>query len=120
MRAVKFKGAFALLVGIYMLRVYLLNGWYIITYGLGIYLLNNFIGFLSPQVLSGNTFTQPYPCSYACIDELICLRNSLLSNVGWFCDPVVNLLQIDPENEGPVLPTRDSEEFRYFPVAPGA
>ena len=32
------------------LRVYLVNGWYIVTYGLGIYLLNLFIGFLSPQI----------------------------------------------------------------------
>jgi len=31
-----------------MLRVYFIDGWYIITYGLGIFLLNNFIGFLSP------------------------------------------------------------------------
>ena len=35
---------------IYAVRVYLINGWFIVTYGLGIYLLNNFIGFLSPQV----------------------------------------------------------------------
>lgn len=34
----------------YLLRVYYLNGWFIVTYGLGIYLLNQFIGFLSPQV----------------------------------------------------------------------
>merc|ERR1712054_483907 len=34
---------------IYCLRVYLINGWYIITYGLGIYILNLLIGFLSPQ-----------------------------------------------------------------------
>ncbi len=34
----------------YMWRVYLLNGWFIVTYGLGIYILNLFIGFLSPQV----------------------------------------------------------------------
>ena len=34
---------------IYCLRVYLINGWYIITYGLGIYVLNLLIGFLSPQ-----------------------------------------------------------------------
>ena len=27
------------------------QGWYIITYGLGIYVLNLLIGFLSPQVL---------------------------------------------------------------------
>ena len=34
---------------IYLIRVYYINGWYIVTYGVGIYLLNNFIGFLSPQ-----------------------------------------------------------------------
>ena len=28
----------------------MVNGWYIVTYGLGIYLLNMFIGFLSPQI----------------------------------------------------------------------
>jgi len=33
----------------YGLRVYLLQGWYIITYALGIYLLNLFICFLSPR-----------------------------------------------------------------------
>jgi len=32
----------------YALRVYLLQGFYIVTYGLGIFLLNLFIGFLSP------------------------------------------------------------------------
>ncbi|KAG0459986.1 hypothetical protein HPP92_023114 [Vanilla planifolia] len=35
---------------IYLLRVYLLQGFYIVTYGLGIYLLNLMIGFLSPIV----------------------------------------------------------------------
>jgi hypothetical protein len=34
----------------YFVRVYYLNGWFIITYGLGIYLLNQFIGFITPQV----------------------------------------------------------------------
>jgi len=42
--------AFLGLVLLYILRVVLVNGWYIVTYGLGIFLLNNFIGFLSPQV----------------------------------------------------------------------
>jgi hypothetical protein len=42
--------AFFGMLGIYVLRVFMVNGWYIVTYGLGIYLLNNFIGFLSPQV----------------------------------------------------------------------
>lgn len=41
---------FAGLMALYALRVFWLNGWFIVTYGLGIYLLNNFIGFLSPQV----------------------------------------------------------------------
>uniref|UniRef100_A0A0E9VC86 Protein RER1 n=1 Tax=Anguilla anguilla TaxID=7936 RepID=A0A0E9VC86_ANGAN len=34
----------------YMIRVYLLQGWYIVTYALGIYHLNLFIAFLSPKV----------------------------------------------------------------------
>ena len=42
--------AFFGLLFIYMLRTYLLNGWFIVTYGLGIYLLNLFIGFLSPSI----------------------------------------------------------------------
>ena len=35
---------------LYIIRAYYANGWYIVTYGLGIYMLNQFIGFLSPQV----------------------------------------------------------------------
>nr|POF02848.1 protein rer1a [Quercus suber] len=35
---------------IYAVRVYFLQGFYIVSYGLGIYLLNLLIGFLSPQV----------------------------------------------------------------------
>ncbi|XP_050208511.1 protein RER1A-like [Mercurialis annua] len=35
---------------IYTLRVYLVQGYYIITYGLGIYMLNLLIAFLSPQI----------------------------------------------------------------------
>ena len=40
---------FAIFIILYTVRVYLVDGWYIVTYGLGIYLLNQFIGFLSPQ-----------------------------------------------------------------------
>jgi hypothetical protein len=36
---------------VYFLRVYFAEGWYIVTYGLGIYILNLFIGFLTPQSL---------------------------------------------------------------------
>lgn len=42
---------FTAVLSAYVLRVYYLNGWFIVTYGLGIYLLNQFIGFLSPQVI---------------------------------------------------------------------
>ncbi|KAL6207448.1 hypothetical protein ACLB2K_018406 [Fragaria x ananassa] len=35
---------------IYVLRVYLVQGFYIVSYGLGIYILNLLIGFLSPKV----------------------------------------------------------------------
>eukprot|EP00246_Nothoceros_aenigmaticus_P014017 TRINITY_DN514_c0_g1_i2.p1 TRINITY_DN514_c0_g1~~TRINITY_DN514_c0_g1_i2.p1 ORF type:complete len:196 (-),score=18.25 TRINITY_DN514_c0_g1_i2:428-1015(-) len=55
---------------IYCLRVYSVRGFYIVTYGLGIYILNLLIGFLSPQ--------------------------------------------IDPESEGPALPTKGSDEFKPF------
>lgn len=42
--------AFSAIVFIYALRVYFLQGFYIITYGLGIYILQLFLAFLSPQV----------------------------------------------------------------------
>ncbi|XP_057801905.1 protein RER1A-like [Salvia miltiorrhiza] len=42
-------GTFGLVL-LYALRVYYVQGFYIITYGLGIYLLNLLIGFLSPLV----------------------------------------------------------------------
>merc|ERR1712188_181213 len=54
----------------YFVRVWLLRGFYIVTYALGIYNLNLLIGFLSPQ--------------------------------------------IDPETEGPQLPTKSDQEFKPF------
>ena len=41
---------FVVCIMIYLVRVYFLQGFFIVTYGLGIYLLNLFIGFLSPAV----------------------------------------------------------------------
>jgi len=35
---------------LYTIRVAIVGGWYIVTYALGIYILNLLIGFLSPQV----------------------------------------------------------------------
>lgn len=42
--------AFFLLYLVYFVRVYMLQGWYIVTYALAIYHLNLFIAFLSPKV----------------------------------------------------------------------
>eukprot|EP01068_Selenidium_serpulae_P005557 Selendium_serpulae@DN407_c0_g1_i2.p1 len=39
-----------LLIALFVLRIYLAEGFYIITYGLGIYLLNLLIGFLTPKI----------------------------------------------------------------------
>eukprot|EP00112_Aurelia_sp_Birch-Aquarium-sp1_P014773 Seg3204.1 transcript_id=Seg3204.1/GoldUCD/mRNA.D3Y31 product="Protein RER1" protein_id=Seg3204.1/GoldUCD/D3Y31 len=44
----------------YMIRVYFLQGWYIVTYALGIYLLNLFIGFLSPRIDPAMTDDQEF------------------------------------------------------------
>ena len=41
--------SFVVCLALYFLRVYFAQGWYIVTYGLGIYMLNQLIGFLSPQ-----------------------------------------------------------------------
>lgn len=64
--------AFGAVLGLFLLRVYVYQGWYIVCYGLGIYLLNLFIGFITPQ--------------------------------------------IDPDTEGPTLPTKlsDSQEYKGF------
>ncbi len=40
--------ALAALLTLYVVRVYLLKGFYIVSYGLGIFLLSLFIGFLTP------------------------------------------------------------------------
>ncbi|KAK6944489.1 Retrieval of early ER protein Rer1 [Dillenia turbinata] len=45
----RWLGALAVTI-IYVLRVYYLQGFYIVSYGLGIYILNLLIGFLSPKV----------------------------------------------------------------------
>jgi len=70
-----FTAAFYIL---YFVRVFLLKGWYIITYALAIYHLNLFIAFLSPKV-----------------------------------DPSIYADDSDDE-DGPKLPTANSEEFRPF------
>lgn len=43
-------GAFAVFLIYYVQRVYYMEGYYVVSYGLGIYLLNCVLGFLSPMV----------------------------------------------------------------------
>jgi len=40
----------AIVVVLYALRVFWVNGFYIVTYGLGIYNLNLLLGFITPQI----------------------------------------------------------------------
>lgn len=47
-------GALAALSALYALRVWYVQGFYIITYALGIYNLNLLLGFLTPQVRGKN------------------------------------------------------------------
>eukprot|EP01025_Chloroclados_australasicus_P032458 TRINITY_DN32926_c0_g2_i3.p3 TRINITY_DN32926_c0_g2~~TRINITY_DN32926_c0_g2_i3.p3 ORF type:complete len:201 (-),score=0.27 TRINITY_DN32926_c0_g2_i3:311-913(-) len=62
--------ALILVIGVYFTRVWLLRGFYVVTYALGIYNLNLLLGFITPQ--------------------------------------------IDPETEGPALPTKSDQEFKPF------
>ncbi|KAL6782453.1 RER1 [Auxenochlorella protothecoides x Auxenochlorella symbiontica] len=62
--------AWAFVCVVYAIRVFNLEGFYIVSYALGIYNLNLLLGFLTPQV--------------------------------------------DPELEGPTLPSKSDEEFRPF------
>lgn len=39
---------FTVILALFFLRIYLIQGYFIVAYGLGIFLLNNFIAFLSP------------------------------------------------------------------------
>jgi hypothetical protein len=41
---------FFILLSLFAMRVWYAQAWYIVSYSLGIYLLNLFIGFISPQV----------------------------------------------------------------------
>lgn len=79
------RWAFSLmLLLIFIARIIMAQGWYIICYGLSIYYLNLFIGFLSPKIdpafQAGGEFD--------------------------FDDP--------NDSSGPMLPTRANDEFRPF------
>ncbi|KAF9600323.1 hypothetical protein IFM89_006636 [Coptis chinensis] len=76
---------FGIVAFIYIVRVYFLEGYYIVSYGLGIYILNLLIAFLSPQV------------------------DPELTQAAGIVGPDNN-----DEDAGPLLPTRSTDEFRPF------
>ena len=83
---------FTILLALFFLRVYLIQGYFIVAYGLGIFLLNNFIAFLSPleEPTNFNTTSR---------------RNH---KNGHHIHPV------DDDDDAPTLPTREGQEFRPF------
>ncbi|KAI9026884.1 hypothetical protein DFJ74DRAFT_704314 [Hyaloraphidium curvatum] len=42
--------AFGVILALYFLRVFLIKGWYIVTYAMGIFILNQTLAFLSPKI----------------------------------------------------------------------
>ncbi|KXN66320.1 retrieval of early ER protein Rer1 [Conidiobolus coronatus NRRL 28638] len=64
---------------LFMVRIIFLEGWYIVAYALGIYLLNLFLAFLTPKI-----------------------------------DPALEALENQEDEDGPILPMRNSDEFRPF------
>jgi len=101
-RKARWVFTFCLLL-VYILRVYFLSGWYIISYALGIYILNLLISFLSPLVdpeadtsdggvlpTKADDDYKPfvrklpefkfwYACTKACLIALVCTFISLLN-----------------------------------------
>jgi hypothetical protein len=73
------------------------QGWYIVTYALGIYHLNLFIAFLTPK-----------------IDPGLDLDSGRLSVGGGSCCDFNDLPFAADDGDGPGLPTRSNEEFRPF------
>ena len=125
---------------LYLLRVYLVNGWYIVTYGLGIFLLSQSIGFLSPQVTHYPLLAHSdirASMSLLCLlhmilslnqymilsnrDKLQCEKNPdkyLPTTANLFCYDRNHVLsfvyQFDPEDSDVDLglPTSNTEEYR--------
>ncbi|CAD7946840.1 unnamed protein product [Amoebophrya sp. A25] len=117
----------------YCVRVYYLHGFYIVSYALGIYLLNLVLGFLSPAVLaklpsiSLSTTKKKRMCmSFAILESNnnSCTCFYLSNHANSFQNSLnkVNIFhQIDPEDaedeDGPTLPSLDGPEGEYRPFS---
>ena len=108
--------SFSLCLYVYILRVYFLNGWYIVTYGLGIYLSNQILGFIQPQVCRSLLIRVPkwilwwgYKMRAFLLHSIHLLQLLLLL---LFLFPH----QFDPDDAGPdlALPVSNTDEFRCY------
>eukprot|EP00069_Balaena_mysticetus_P014333 bmy_22294T0 len=92
---------------VYMIRVYLLQGWYIVTYALGIYHLNLFIAFLSPKV-DPSLMEDSGP---------FLTKAGFHGGFAWLTEatgPPMSPEGDGLKDDGPSLPTKQNEEFRPF------
>lgn len=115
--------SFSLCLYVYILRVYFLNGWYIVTYGLGIYLLNQLLGFIQPQVctsfllwalkmnpqlgLQETWFSTAYDYFTSTLNLLLYSVSSLSSN-----GPPCHQFDPDDADLDLGLPVSNTDEFR--------
>lgn len=98
------------LVFLFLVRVFICQGWYIVCYALGIYHLNLFIAFLTPKIdpaldLDGNLFF------------ILLLTTIFHHPLFWFSITLSIFLFIYismVDDQGPELPTRSNQEFRPF------
>jgi hypothetical protein len=109
------------LLALYALRVYYAKGWYIVTYGLGISLLNQFIGFISPQVRPAAAAQRGGAgCCWPGAAARPWRRAPIPQRHATIITPPAMIAthpQIDPDaagSDGPLLPINGSEEFRPF------
>lgn len=112
-------GALAALVLAYALRVWSLQGFYIVTYALGIYNLNLLLGFLTPQVRRDvDAFVFRSSIDFDCEGTATPRSQKRAQKVHFSSLPSLSLshalTQVDPELEGPTLPSQRSDEFRPF------
>ncbi|KOB70813.1 Rer1 protein [Operophtera brumata] len=63
----------AVLLAIFMLRIFTKQGWYIVTYALGIYHLNLFIAFLTPKIDPAMDFDVFWPILVMYFITLLCI-----------------------------------------------
>lgn len=81
---------------LYSIRVFALQGWYIVTYALAIYLLNLFIAFITPKFDPATEDDEELGV-FEYLNNCLLFHNCFMKNA-----------------EGPSLPTQSTEEFKPF------